>query len=108
MDKLTKKFYALQKNTNILIIASVDFSHYTSEKRAQLHDLKSYYTLLHSSNWKEYQSIEVDCPTCLFVVNTWAKKQQQYPELMVRDSNSSIKHKDMGNENTSREFIIYT
>jgi poly-gamma-glutamate synthesis protein (capsule biosynthesis protein) len=108
LGALSLKFHALKKNSNLLVIASVDFSHYTSEKRAYIHDLKSYYTLLHTNNWKDYQTIEVDCPTCLFLVNTRAKNDQQYPLLFKRDSSSTIAGLDLKEQNTSRAFILYT
>lgn len=108
IDILTKKLYQLEKNDNLLVIASVDFSHYTSEQRAYVHDLKSYYTLLHATTQKEYTTIEVDCPTCLYLVNTRAQSNKQYPQLFKRDSSSTIMWKDLWKENTSRAFILYT
>ncbi|HMS91771.1 MAG TPA: AmmeMemoRadiSam system protein B, partial [Candidatus Absconditabacterales bacterium] len=40
-----------------LILASVDFSHYTDEDFAELHDKKSFYTLNNASTRKEYESL---------------------------------------------------
>jgi AmmeMemoRadiSam system protein B len=108
LDKLSAEFHQLEKSGNLLVIASVDFSHYISDQRAKVHDLKSYYTLLHACTQAEYQTIEVDCPTCLFLVNSRAKSEKQYPQLIKRDSNSTIENKDLGVENTSRQFFIYT
>ena len=90
------------------MIASVDFSHYTSEQRAYVHDFKSYYTLVNARTQKEYTTIEVDCPTCLYLVNTRAQTKNKHPYLFKRDSSSTIVGKDLGKENTSRAFILYT
>jgi len=108
VDTLFTTLHTRNKTSNLLVIASVDFSHYTSEQWAYVHDLKSYYTLLHATTWKEYQSLEVDCPNCLFLVNTRAQQEHQYPELIKRDSSSTIAHKDVWKDNTSREFLLYT
>ena len=108
LNSLYIQLRQLEKNDNLLVIASVDFSHYISEERAYVHDLKSYYTLVNATNQIEYTSIEVDCPTCLYLVNTRAKKEQQYPQLIHRDSSSTLMNKDLYTGNTSREFIVYT
>lgn len=108
LDILTKNLHQLEKNDNLLVIASVDFSHYTSEQRAYIHDLKSYYTLIHADTQAEYTNIEVDCPTCVYLVNTRAQSKKQYPQLLKRDSSSTLIGKNLWKENTSREFILYT
>lgn len=108
LDILTKKLHQLEKNDNLLIIASVDFSHYTSEQRAYVHDLKSYYTLIHADTQADYSTIEVDCPTCVYLVNTRAQSKRQYPKLFKRDSSSTLVGKNLWKENTSREFVLYT
>lgn len=105
---LEKRFRSFKKNINLLVIASVDFSHYTQENRAKLHDLKSYYTLLQARSPQEYKEIEVDCPSCLYLINTRAKIEQKYPELIKRDSSSSIEKTDLWTGNTSRQFFLYT
>ncbi len=91
-----------------LIIASVDFSHYVAEDFAKLHDKTSLYILNNATTTLEYSKIEADCPSCLHIVNTLAHQHQQYPQLFLRDSSSSIVNKDLGTGNTSRQFIYYT
>ena len=91
-----------------LLVASVDFSHYTDEDFAQLHDKKSLYSLNNATNVWQYGSLEVDCPSCLYIINTLAQKNNQYPKLFLRDSSSTIVGKNLGTGNTSREFIYYT
>ncbi len=91
-----------------LLLASVDFSHYTDEDFAQLHDKKSLYTINNATNIWQYSSLEVDCPSCLYMLNTLAQNNNQYPKLFLRDSSSTIVGKNLGTGNTSREFIYYT
>lgn len=93
---------------NTLFLASVDFSHYTDEDFAKLHDKKSFYTLNNAKNISEYGSLEVDCPSCLYIVNTLAQQNNQHPNLFLRDSSSTIAGKNLGTGNTSRQFIYYT
>jgi hypothetical protein len=86
----------------------VDFSHYVDEDFAKLHDKKSLYTLVNTTGSNEYAALEVDCPSCLYIVNTLAQQNEQYPKLYLRDSSSSIANENLGTENTSRQFIYYT
>ncbi|MEI8091477.1 MAG: hypothetical protein WCG98_04525 [bacterium] len=60
-----------------------------------MHDKKSFYVLNNAVDAKEYQSIEVDCPSCLYVVNKLAQQQAQYPRLYLRDSSSTIAGKNL-------------
>jgi len=91
-----------------LVLASVDFSHYIDEDFAKLHDKKSFYTLNNGKTTSEYSALEVDCPSCLYIENTLAQQNNQYPKLFLRDSSSSIFKKNLGTGNTSRQFIYYT
>ena len=91
-----------------LFLASVDFSHYTDEAFAALHDKKTFYTLNSSGPVTQYASLEVDCPSCLHVINTLAQQDHQYPQLFLRDSSSTIAGRDLGTGNTSRQFISYS
>lgn len=86
--------YVSQDNT--LIIASVDFSHYVNEDFAKLHDKKSLYTLNKATTVAEYAALEVDCPSCLHIVNTLAQQSNQYPKLFLRDSSSEILDQESG------------
>jgi AmmeMemoRadiSam system protein B len=96
-------------NWNILIIASVDFAHYQNEKQTLQHDEKSVETLksmtLNQSEFMDW--IDVDCPACLYLLQSLANIQWQKPELWWRDSSSTILLKDMWEENTSRIFMRY-
>lgn len=94
---------------NILVIASVDFAHYQNEELTLQHDEKSIETLKSMSlNGLEFlESIDADCPACLYLIQSLAKIKWQEPELWWRDSSSTILWKDMWEENTSRIFIRY-
>lgn len=96
-------------NWKILVIASVDFAHYQNEKQTLQHDEKSVETLksmtLNQSEFMDW--IDVDCPACLYLLQSLANIQWQKPELWWRDSSSTILWKDMWEENTSRIFMRY-
>lgn len=102
-DYLEKKF----QNESVLFIASVDFSHYVDEKYAYIHDKKTFYTLNNSVDLKDYKNIEVDCPNCLYLINSLAYKNNKFPIKYHRDSSSTITWKDQKFNNTSRQFIYY-
>jgi len=107
LESLYKKIKSLSLGPT-LVIASVDFSHYVQEDFAQLHDRTAWYVLQSDEPYKAYKDLDVDCPSCLFVVNSRAKSLWKYPSLVERDSSSSIFKKDLGVQNTSRQVIFYT
>ncbi len=94
---------------NILVIASVDFSHYQNEEQTLQHDEKSIETLksmtLNQSEFIDW--IDADCPVCLYLLQYLADKKWKNAELRYRDSSSTILNKDMWEENTSRIFMWY-
>ena len=94
---------------NIFVIASVDFAHYQNEEQTLQHDEKSIETLKSMSlNELEFiESIDADCPACLYLIQSLAYIKWQNPELWWRDSSSTILWKDMWEENTSRIFMWY-
>ena len=96
-------------NWNILAIASIDFAHYQNEEQTLQHDEKSIETLKSMSlNELEFiESIDADCPACLYLIQSLANIQWQKPELWWRDSSSTILNQDMWEENTSRIFMWY-
>lgn len=93
---------------NILVIASVDFTHYLPEDITYEHDQHSI-QVLQSWTWtkKDFNELDVDCPSCLFIVNELWKISGQSGQFRYRDSSSTIAWKDMGEENTSRVFMYY-
>lgn len=93
---------------NILVIASVDFTHYLPEDITYEHDQHSI-QVLQSWTWtkKDFHDLDVDCPSCLFIVNELWKISGQSGQFRYRDSSSTIAWEDMGEENTSRVFMYY-
>ena len=93
---------------NILVIASVDFTHYLPENITFVHDQQSI-QVLQSWTWtkKDFHDLDVDCPSCLFIVSELWKFSGQSWKFWYRDSSSTIAWKDMGEENTSRVFMYY-
>lgn len=93
---------------NILVIASVDFTHYLPEDITYEHDQHSI-QVLQSWTWtkKDFNELDVDCPSCLFIINELWKISGQSGRFRYRDSSSTIAWKDMGKENTSRVFMYY-
>jgi len=104
IDMLNKHDFA----GKTMVLASVDFSHYVDEEFAKLHDKKSLYTLINATGTNDFAALEVDCPSCLYIANTLAQQNNQYPKAYLRDSSSSIVNKNLGTGNTSRQFIYYT
>lgn len=96
-------------NWNVLVVASVDFAHYQNEGQTLQHDEKSVETLksmtLNRSEFMDW--IDVDCPACLYLLQSLADTHWQKAELWWRDSSSTILWKDMWEENTSRVFMRY-
>lgn len=107
-EQLIATIQAQKGKWTTMVIASVDFSHYTDEDFALLHDTKSFYVLNNSLDSKAYSELEADCPSCLYVVNKLAQQQAQYPRLYLRDSSSTIAGKNLWINNTSRQFIYYS
>lgn len=93
---------------DILVIASVDFTHYLPEDITYKHDQHSI-QVLQSWIWtkKDFNELDVDCPSCLFIINELWKFSGQSWRFRYRDSSSTIAWKDMGEENTSRVFMYY-
>lgn len=94
---------------NILVLASVDFTHYLPEELTLIHDENSIEILTSDTIKKtDFSSnIDADCTTCLYLLQKLAHQQWQKASLWLRDSSSTIMHKDMQEENTSRIFMRY-
>lgn len=107
MNNVLEEFKKLEKKWDLLVLASVDFSHYVSEDWANLHDIKSKYIMQNSLDKDDYKNIEVDCPTCLYLTNLWASEKKQFPNFVFRDSSSIISNKDLWYDNTSRQWYLY-
>lgn len=106
-ESILKELKQLEKKGNLLVLASVDFSHYVEENRANIHDIKTKYVMQNSLKQIDYENIEVDCPLCLYITNLWANEKNQYPNFIFRDSSSTINKKDLWYDNTSRQWYLY-
>lgn len=109
MEYTSKQIAEIQKlHWNILVIASVDFTHYLPEDITYEHDWHSIQVLT-SMTWTnhDFHDLDVDCPSCLFIMNELGKISGQTGQFWYRDSSSTIAWKDMGGENTSRVFMYY-
>lgn len=107
IKKILSKLSFLEKKWDLLVLASVDFSHYVEEDWANLHDIKTKYTMNNSINVNDYKNIEVDCPACLYITNLWALEKWQYPNFIYRDSSSTINNQNLWFDNTSRQRYLY-
>lgn len=100
---LAKKIAKLPGKT--LVIASVDFSHYQSESIAIKEDQISFNTLKEKDKFEQIRNLDVDCPSCLWVVYLLAQSNNLQVQQRLRDSSSSILGRDLMEENTSRQFL---
>ena len=89
-----------------LLIASVDFSHYKSEKIAEENDKISFSVLTSTWNFNELRNLDVDCPACLWVNYLLAEENNLKIQQRYRDSSSTIVGYDLEKENTSRQFLF--
>lgn len=108
INDILKEFKKLENKWNLLVISSVDFSHYVDENWAKFHDKKTKYVILNSLDIDDYRKIEVDCPVCIYMTNKWAKENTKYPNFIYRDSSSLIEKKNLFYNNTSRQRYFYT
>lgn len=69
---------AQHKNQNVLIIFSVDFSHYQNRKVARLHDIKTQ-GVLDMLEKSEAYNLEVDCRACISLMLELAQKLKLNP-----------------------------
>ena len=109
MEYTSKQIAEIQKlHWNIFVIASVDFTHYLPEDITYEHDQHSI-QVLQDWTWtkKDFHDLDVDCPSCLSIINELWKISGQSGRFRYRDSSSTIAWKDMGEENTSRVFMYY-
>ena len=109
MEYTSKQIAEIQKlHWNILVIASVDFTHYLPEDITYEHDQHSI-QVLQSWTWtkKDFNELDVDCPSCLFIINELWKISGQSWKFRYRDSSSTIAWEDLWEENTSRVFMYY-
>ncbi len=107
LDELIATIKDLSMRQETIVIGSVDRSHYVPEPRDYLHDSRSWSIFSSRENsWKDWKSLDVDCPSCLWVVDHLAESHHQVPELLWRDSSAQI-FRSTGTDNTSRLAVWY-
>ena len=81
----------ISKQQPTIIISSVDRSHYVPEPWATLHDHTTRSTLSnHDPDRTNRKKLDVDCPSCLWMIDYIAKQNQQSPQLLLRDSSAEL------------------
>lgn len=93
---------------NVLVLASVDFSHYIGDNFGRLHDTTTTYVLSSSRDIADFTTIEADCPACLYTISQLARGEGLSPVFRHRDSSSKRPADFFDPEATSRQFIYYT
>jgi len=87
-EKLAQNIFELSKDKKILVLASVDFSHYKNSETAQKNDLVSI-NALREKNFQEIYNLDIDSPSSIFTVMKYADLQNSKFELL-NNSNSAI------------------
>lgn len=77
----------VKSNKNILVIASVDFSHYLSSEMADLHDLKSM-RVIKNYEQENFNQLEVDSWQSLYIARNYAKAKGAETPIEIGHSNS--------------------
>lgn len=106
-EALISTIQSISKQQSTLIIWSVDRSHYVPETWAKLHDITTRSILSsHDTDRNHRKKIDVDCPSCLWIVDQIAQSDHHVPQLLWRDS-SAVLFWTTGIDNTSRWIISY-
>lgn len=87
LNLLAKKIVNAGKGKKTLIIASIDFSHYQTEKVAGFHDLRSENAILRCDE-KEAQKLEIDSHASLYVLLKTLKLKNACEPSMYSHTNS--------------------
>lgn len=95
-----------QASQKIMVIASVDFSHYLPKDVAEFHDVKSIRTLLNFEK-DNFQNLEVDCWQCLYGARLFAKLQNHESPKVIDYGNSTDFSKIEGDETTSYFSVVF-
>jgi len=79
----------INENTllDIIVVASVDFSHYLPPRAADFHDTKSIRVLLNFEE-ENFKNIEIDCWQALYAARLFAKLQQKEAPHIIAHKNS--------------------
>ncbi len=83
-----KKLNNLVQNKNVLVLASVDFSHYKDSETAQVNDLKSI-NVIQNSLFDEVYNLDIDSPPTISVLLEYANLNQA-EFVFLNNSNSAL------------------
>ena len=87
-ELLARLIYKLSQNKNILLLASVDFSHYKDSQTAQKNDQVSI-EALNNFNLNAVYSLDLDSPAAIYIVMEYSKlKNGEF--YLLNNSNSAI------------------
>ncbi|OGY42229.1 MAG: AmmeMemoRadiSam system protein B [Candidatus Buchananbacteria bacterium RBG_13_39_9] len=89
-------------NEKIMVIASVDFSHYLPQSAAEFHDLKSQRVLINFIP-SEFEKLDVDCYQCLYSARLFAGLKGKDKYKVIAHNNSF----DFAGSNQSEETTSY-
>lgn len=95
-------------DSQTLLIASADFSHYLDENFSRLHDVQAIEALSRLRNY-QVNSLDVDCSSCLRVAMKYAEaKQAPNFHLLSRTSSLEMTHSDAVGQETSHIVGYYS
>ncbi len=108
IDQLATFINSLANKEDILVVASIDFSHYISYLAADFHDQSSF-TAIQNFDQKDIKSIEVDSPASLQLITRLAQKQGLMKTSLLKHTNSQDFFGEVILERTtSHEFISFS
>ena len=87
-EGLAKAILAASDNKNILVLASVDFSHYTTNLAAQEHDKQSI-AVLETMDFNNIYKMAVDSPPSIYTLLKYAEFKNSSFKLL-KNSNSAL------------------
>ncbi|OGY34345.1 MAG: AmmeMemoRadiSam system protein B [Candidatus Andersenbacteria bacterium RIFCSPLOWO2_12_FULL_45_8] len=101
LDKISH--FLSKTDSNVVIIASSDFSHYLPSLAADLHDSTSI-AVISAFDRSNFRNLEVDCWQCLYIVSSVSELKNAKKSELVGHSNSA---KLSTSENTAPETTSY-
>ena len=108
IDKLATFINSVSDKKDVLVIASVDFSHYISYLSADFHDQSSF-AAIQNFDQSSIKSIEVDSPASLRLITRWAQQQGLMKASLLRHTNSQDFFLQQKLERTtSHQFISFS
>lgn len=108
VDQLLRFINSLTNKQEILLIASVDFSHYIPYLVADFHDQSSF-AAIQNFDQDSIKTIEVDSPASLRLITRWAEQENLMNVSLLSHTNSQdfFRQKKL-EQTTSHEFISFS